>query len=62
MRAKREKPFNTQANKKLPDDYHEFMKKQDVIFEGVAKGEQAVINGQVLSNKGAKGKMSRWLK
>jgi len=32
------------------------------ILEGVARGEQAIENGNIFSNQEAKDKMSKWLK
>ena len=32
------------------------------LLEGIARGEKAVDDGRILSNKQAKTKMSRWLK
>lgn len=43
------------------DDY-EFMQQRIAILEGVARGEQAIKNGHVVSNEAAKEKMSKWLK
>ncbi|MBV36369.1 MAG: type II toxin-antitoxin system prevent-host-death family antitoxin [Rickettsiales bacterium] len=43
------------------DDY-EFMQQRMAILEGVARGEQAIKNGQIFSNQEAKEKMSQWLK
>jgi len=43
------------------DDY-EFMQQRMVILEGVARGEQAIKNGDTFSNQEAKEKMSKWLK
>ena len=43
------------------DDY-EFMQQRMAILEGVARGEQAIKNGNTFSNQGAKEKMSKWLK
>ncbi|PHS30687.1 MAG: type II toxin-antitoxin system prevent-host-death family antitoxin [Methylophaga sp.] len=43
------------------EDY-EFMQQRMAILEGVAQGEQAIKNGEILSNKEAKAKMSKWLK
>ena len=43
------------------DDY-EFMQQRMAILEGVARGEQAIKNGQIFSNQEAKEKMSEWLK
>ncbi len=43
------------------DDY-EFMQQRMAILEGVARGEQAIKNGNILSNQEAKEKMSKWLK
>ncbi len=43
------------------DDY-EFMQQRMAILEGVARGEQAIKNGNTFSNQDAKEKMSKWLK
>lgn len=43
------------------EDY-EFMQQRMAILEGVARGEQAIKNGEVFSNQEAEEKMSKWLK
>lgn len=43
------------------DDY-EFMQQRMAILEGVARGEQAIKNGNTFSNQDAKEQMSKWLK
>ena len=43
------------------EDY-EFMQQRMQILEGVARGEQAIKNGDTFSNEEAKEKMSKWLK
>ncbi|MEW6997459.1 type II toxin-antitoxin system Phd/YefM family antitoxin [Colwelliaceae bacterium BS250] len=43
------------------DDY-EFMQQRMAILEAVARGEQAIRNGNVYSNEEAKDKMNKWLK
>lgn len=43
------------------DDY-EMMQKRMSILEGIAKGEQAIRNDDVLTNPQAKEKMDKWLK
>ena len=43
------------------DDY-EFMQQRMAILEAVARGEQAIRNGNVYSNEEAKEKMNKWLK
>ncbi len=43
------------------DDY-EMMQKRMSILEGIARGEQAIKNEQVLSNSDAKKKLNKWLK
>ena len=43
------------------DDY-EMMQKRMSILEGIAKGEQAIRNDDVLTNLQAKAKMDKWLK
>ncbi|MFT4928760.1 MAG: PHD/YefM family antitoxin component YafN of YafNO toxin-antitoxin module [Phenylobacterium sp.] len=40
----------------------EFMQHRMPIFEGIARGEQALRDGQTLSNDEAKAKMQEWLK
>ncbi|MGL1958002.1 MAG: type II toxin-antitoxin system Phd/YefM family antitoxin [Colwellia sp.] len=41
---------------------YEFMQHRMEILEGVARGEQAIKNGDVFSNDKAKEKMCKWLK
>lgn len=43
------------------EDY-EFMQQRMAILEGVARGEQAIKNGDTFSNQEAEEKMSQWLK
>jgi len=43
------------------DDY-EFMQNRLSILEGIARGERAMADGDVLSHSEAKDKMSKWLK
>ncbi|MFD3284267.1 type II toxin-antitoxin system Phd/YefM family antitoxin [Alteromonas macleodii] len=43
------------------DDY-EMMQRRMSILEGIAKGEQAIRNDDVLTNLQAKEKMDKWLK
>lgn len=43
------------------DDY-ELMQQRMAILEGIAKGEQAILEGKTLTNVQAKTKMSKWLK
>ncbi len=43
------------------EDY-EFMQQRMEILEGVARGEQAIQNGDTFTNEEAKKKMSKWLK
>ena len=45
----------------LVDDYG-MMQKRISILEGIAKGEQAIRNDDVLTNLQAKEKMDKWLK
>ncbi len=45
----------------LVDDY-EMMQKRMSILEGIAKGEQAIKNDDVLTNLQAIEKMDKWLK
>ncbi|MFS1704273.1 type II toxin-antitoxin system Phd/YefM family antitoxin [Aestuariibacter sp. GS-14] len=43
------------------DDF-EMMQKRMSILEGIARGEQALRNEQVISNSQAKEQMNKWLK
>ncbi|MBD5771630.1 type II toxin-antitoxin system Phd/YefM family antitoxin [Marinomonas colpomeniae] len=43
------------------DDF-EMMQKRMAILEGIARGEKAIKEGQVLSNESAKEQMKKWLK
>lgn len=43
------------------DDF-EFMQKRMQILEAIAKGEQAISHGEMLSTIEAKEKMGKWLK
>lgn len=43
------------------EDY-EFMQQRIKILEGIARGEQAIKNGNTFSNQEAKEKMNKWLK
>lgn len=43
------------------EDY-EFMQQRMAILEGVARGEQAIKNGDTFSNQEATERMSKWLK
>jgi prevent-host-death family protein len=43
------------------DDF-EMMQKRMAILEGLARGEKAIKEGQVLSNQSAKEQMKKWLK
>ncbi len=43
------------------DDY-EFMQNRLAILEGIARGERALANDNVVSHEEAKDKMSKWLK
>jgi prevent-host-death family protein len=43
------------------EDY-EFMQQRMQILEGIARGEQAIRNGDTFSTEDAKEKMSKWLK
>ena len=43
-------------------DHYEFMQQRMAILEGIARGEQAIKNGNTFSNQVAKEKMSKWLK
>ncbi len=41
---------------------YELMQERLALLEGIARGEQAVMVGRVVSNAEAKRRMSRWLK
>ncbi|WP_441003411.1 type II toxin-antitoxin system Phd/YefM family antitoxin [Pseudocolwellia agarivorans] len=41
---------------------YEFMQQRIKILEGIARGEQAIKNGNTFSNQEAKEKMNKWLK
>ena len=43
------------------DDF-ELMQRRMQILEGVARGEQAIREGKIISNKAATDKMQKWLK
>lgn len=43
------------------EDY-EFMQRRMQILEGIAVGEQALLEGRVLVDEEARDKMGRWLK
>jgi|TARA_B110000116_G_C16671062_1_gene506238 prevent-host-death family protein len=43
------------------DDF-ELMQRRMQILEGVARGEQAIREGKIISNKAAMDKMQKWLK
>ncbi|MGB0468226.1 MAG: type II toxin-antitoxin system Phd/YefM family antitoxin [Pontibacterium sp.] len=43
------------------EDY-EFMQNRLMILEGIARGERALAEGNVLPHEEAKGKLSKWLK
>lgn len=43
-------------------EHYEFMQQRMAILEGVARGEQAIKNGNTFTNQEAKEKMSKWLK
>jgi prevent-host-death family protein len=43
------------------DDY-EFMQRRMQILEGIARGEQAIRDGNTLSHEEAQEKMKKWLK
>lgn len=43
------------------EDYELTLKRMQIL-EGIAKGEQAIRNGRVLSDSEAKTAMQRWLK
>ena len=41
---------------------YEFMVSRMQILEGIAKGEQAVRDGRIMSSEDAKEKLKKWLK
>ena len=43
-------------------EHYDFMQQRMEILEGVARGEQAIKNGDTFSNQEAKEKMSKWLR
>jgi prevent-host-death family protein len=43
-------------------DNYEFMQRRMQILEGVARGEKAIFEGQILSQQQAREKMQKWLK
>ena len=43
-------------------DNYQLMLSRMEILEGIAKGEQAMRDGRVLTSEAAKDRMSRWLK
>ncbi|WP_199609872.1 type II toxin-antitoxin system Phd/YefM family antitoxin [Flocculibacter collagenilyticus] len=43
------------------EDY-EMMQRRMAILEGIARGEQAIRNDQVVTNEQAKEQMNKWLK
>ena len=40
----------------------EFMQQRIESLEGITRGERAIVEGQVYTNKQAKGLLSKWLK
>ncbi|CAA0112759.1 Uncharacterised protein [BD1-7 clade bacterium] len=43
------------------EDY-EFMQSRMRILEGIARGEKAIAEGNIMSNDAAKERMAKWLK
>lgn len=43
------------------DDYEQLMTRMSIL-EGIARGEQAVKDGRVMSHSDAKGRLSKWMK
>lgn len=43
------------------EDY-EYMQSRLAILEGIARGERAIVEGNVINQSEAKEKMSKWLK
>jgi prevent-host-death family protein len=41
---------------------YELLQQRMSVLEGIARGEQAVAEGRVLSNTQAKARLARWLK
>jgi prevent-host-death family protein len=41
---------------------YELLQQRMSVLEGIARGEQAVAEGRVLSNAQAKARLARWLK
>ncbi|TWI03425.1 prevent-host-death family protein [Luteimonas cucumeris] len=41
---------------------YELMQRRLAVLEGIARGEQAVAEGRVVSHAQAKSRLSRWLK
>jgi prevent-host-death family protein len=41
---------------------YELLQQRMSVLEGVARGEQAVAEGRILSNAQAKARLARWLK
>ena len=41
---------------------YEQLQRRMKLLEGIARGEQAVANGRIVSHEEAQAKMSRWLK
>ena len=41
---------------------YEFMQRRIQILEGIAKGEKAILESRIYTNKQAKEKASKWLK
>ena len=42
-------------------DYEQLMTRMSIL-EGIARGEQAVKDGRVMSQSGAKDRLSKWMK
>ncbi|WP_297530942.1 type II toxin-antitoxin system Phd/YefM family antitoxin [Thalassolituus sp.] len=43
------------------DDYEQLMARMSIL-EGIARGEQAVKDGRVMSHSDAKDRLSKWMK
>ncbi len=41
---------------------YELLQQRMSVLEGIARGEQAVAEGRILSNSQAKARLARWLK
>ena len=44
------------------DANYEYLVKRIKLLEGIAKGEQAILEGRILTHEKAKKKLKKWLK